>query len=240
MLNLTNAKQCLQQFRRTPKRVLIVGCGNKCEDVRAFDELLGGQAEIHGVDVLNDTGEGYAGDHVLYIRSDVAKLPVCSRSYDLAYSFATFEHVPQIREGWQRMVDVLRPGGMLYCVASPLWRSPFGHHKRNIFADHPYVHLRYPTPDALMAYCEQQGIKSADSVDLKHHVRYMLDDRMFNKLRAAAYTEAAAALTGCEIQRNTLDLLPQESMAGTDDLLAAGYTREDLLGNTHRLIAVAR
>lgn len=236
--NLINARQCLQAFAGKPQRILVVGCGSRGEDVKAFNHLLGSDVEIHGVDIVDDIGAHYQASNVTYIQTDVTKFPVRSRSYDLAYSFATFEHIGGLQAAWQSMLDVLKPGGLLYTVAAPLWMSPYGHHKKNIFDGHRWVHLRYPTPEALLEWSREQGIVSPDATALHHHIKYMLDARFFNKHSSMAYLEAVSGLNGCAVVKNDFDILPNSDLAGNEDLLER-FDKRDLLATVHRLIATA-
>lgn len=94
-----------------------------------------GQVEIHGVDIVKTIGKDYSADNVLYILTDGQSLPLKSEYYDLVYSFAVFEDIANIKDAWQNMINVLKRGGLLFTLAAPLWASPFGHHKDNIFKD---------------------------------------------------------------------------------------------------------
>lgn len=223
-------------MKEKPKRILVVGCGDKCEDVKAIVDELGSSVIIHGVDIIDNIGSGYINDNVLYIKADASNLPICSEYYDLAYSFATFEHIKDVHKAWQCMVNVLKPGGMLWTVASPVWTSPFGHHKSDIFKKYPYIHLKYPTPADLLSFCKDNDIKSNDSTDIVHHINYMLHDDYFNKLKPKFYLEAANALENLNILKNTFDCVEDFYLNHASDLIEIGaYEKDDLLSITHRL-----
>ena len=232
--NFSYAKKFLSTLNERPKRVLIIGCGNRGEDVKAFNDILDGAVEIHGVDILDDTGVGYSAPNVTYIQADATKLPIRSRTYDLAYSYATFEHIVGLAESWQSMLNVLKPGGILHTFAAPLWMSPYGHHKKPIFDGHPWVHVRYPTPVDLMKWCESVGIESRDKTHLRHHVNYMLDPRFFNQHPASAYPLAVASLKGGIIIKEQMDCLPDSALYGHEDLLER-HDKKDLLSINHQL-----
>jgi hypothetical protein len=94
------------------------------------------------------------------------------------------EHVPDIDRGFAEMARVTRPGGVVYSQASPLWRSPYGHHKGDLFAGHPWIHLLLDQ-DEILALCAAEGIGGES--DIEHHVNYMLNADYFNMRPAADY-----------------------------------------------------
>ena len=238
MWNLINAQQCLTAFGKKPERILIVGCGNKGEDAKAFNEILKGDVEIIGVDIIDDIGSDYRVDNVTYIQQDVTELSIRSSGFDIAYSFATFEHICNLQAGWQNMLATLKSGGMLWSVSSPLWMTPYGHHKREIFEGHPYVHLRYPEVALLIDFCKKNKIIANDGIEIIHHINYMMNIDFFNKLPPTAYEEAAKQLSDCEVIWNSFDQLSRDELIGNEDLILNGFLERDLLSQTHRLTAI--
>jgi len=238
MWNEVNVAQCLAFCGRRPERILVVGCGNKGEDIKAFNKLLVPPVIIHGADIVEDVGRDYPAENVMYVRADATDLPMMSEYYDLAYSFATFEHIRDISSAWQNMLRVLRKGGILCTVAAPLWMSPYGHHKRDIFDGYPYAHLQYPTPEELLEFCRIQGLREHEGIDIVHHVNYMLSDNYFNKHDSQYYLDSASALQGCTLLTNSLDRLSDGEAAGHQALVNMGFPEQDLLSVTHRLVAV--
>lgn len=227
------AESCLNSLGFKPKRILVVGAGAYGEDVKILNELTGGQAEIHGVDIVQDVGSQYKADNVCYLNCSVNEMPYVSEYFDLAYSFATFEHIKNLKDGWQSMLKVLRSGGVLYSLSSPLWHSPSGHHK-SFFTAHPWVHLAYPTPDKLLEFCIKEKIQSPDSTDIIHHINYMLHDEYFNKLKPSDYSKAAEMLVGCEIDSkfNSIDI---SNYPDHENILRLGFSLEDITNITHYL-----
>jgi SAM-dependent methyltransferase len=74
---------------------------------------------------------------VSYLRSSAERIAVRDNTYDLVYSYATMEHVPDIEAAFREFVRVTQPGGIIYSLAAPLWNSRFGRHKGGIFASFP-------------------------------------------------------------------------------------------------------
>jgi SAM-dependent methyltransferase len=233
--NFINAQKCLQAFSGHPKRILIAGCG-QWEDAKCFNYLLDSPAEIIGVDIGPGTANHYnKPENAIYIKCDIANLPIESQSFDIAYTFATFEHVHNIRDGWQNMVNTLRPGGMLYSVSSPLWMSPYGHHKPDLFRGFPWIHLYHPNPEQLVSFCLDQKITSNDGIEMHHHINYMLAKEFFNKHPSSFYSKCASSLTGLASLTSYFDYLPSDYLEGHSQLLEMGCSAEDLLAITHNL-----
>lgn len=233
--NKIYARKALSLCATPPKRILVMGCGGGA-DVKALNELLSGDVEIHGVDIIANIGAEYQALNVLYIQTDGQSLPLKSAYYDLVYSFAVFEHIIDMKNTWQNMIDVLRENGLLFTLASPLWASPFGHHKGNIFKNYPYVHLYYPEPDRLKDFCKEENIISNDSTDIRYHIDYMLNVRFFNKHLSDVYIQMVAQLKNIDIVSNNLNLLDESTINGHESLLGQ-FSKQDLLSLSHELIA---
>ena len=107
------------------RKVLVVGC-NTGLDCRTFIEL--GAASVDGLDIDSNIGSDFSHEKVQYFRASAESMPIGDEIYDLVFSFATLEHVPDVTLAFQEMARVTKPGGLIYSVASPLWFSRHGHH----------------------------------------------------------------------------------------------------------------
>lgn len=237
--NWAHAQRCIEILQYSPKRILVVGAGKNGDDVRALNDVTDSAAQIVGLDIREDVGVQYPAANVRYVVEDITNLDVSgySQDFDLAYSVATFEHVHDVGAGWRNMLSLLRPGGVLFCVSSPLWASPHGHHKRQIFNDHPWVHIKYPTVDELFQFCIDARIDSNDGTNILQHVKYMLNPRFFNKMPGTEYLAIAASLPNCEIQINRLSNAPPDMLARLGEFSGLGYSATDLQSITHHLVA---
>jgi ubiquinone/menaquinone biosynthesis C-methylase UbiE len=65
---------------------------------------------------------------VSFVAADAASLPLPDESFDVVYSYNTFEHIPRPDAAVSEATRVLRPGGHLYLDFGPLYFSPFGLH----------------------------------------------------------------------------------------------------------------
>lgn len=216
------------------KRVLVVGCqwGIECG---MFARL--GAREVHGVDVEDDIGREFKAPNVRYIKTSAEALELPSSSYDLVYCVATMEHVHRIDKAFPELVRVAAPGGLIYCVAAPLWNSGGGHHKDNFFRAYPWIHLLYSEVE-IIEICHRDGIVAHDT-PIENHVRYMLNPRFFNKVYARDYVAVCQTLTDVTVHKNVLYEDRQYTLTPElwERLSAKGYTREELLSVIHVFIA---
>ncbi len=213
--------RCPMLPRRFPlrgKRVLIVGC-NTGDDCKYFTDC---GAQVDGIDVIPEVGKSFQHRNVRYFQASAECMPLPVGAYDLVYCFATMEHIPNIEAAFSEMARVTAPGGFIYCVASPLWHSKFGHHKPDMIP--PWGHLLY-TRDELAKICGKP-----------EHVDYVLDRRYFNQTPAARYIEVCESL-GMEIIVNRLDM---ENASALEGVPINGYDKKELLAVTHTFIGEKR
>lgn len=237
MFHQINVDQALAYAAgKSIQRVLVVGSGEGA-DILALRHRLGPEPLIVGVDIDIHADSFPEIPNTLLLQTDITKDPILGNCFDLAYSFATFEHIHALQRGWQAMLDVLRPGGLLWSVASPLWCSPYGHHKP-MLNDHPWAHLLHPDPVALHLFCLTNNIQADDGIDMIHHVNYIFHPDCFNRHPASAYHNAALSLQNAQLEINEFDILPSEDLEDRiATLVTRGHSRQDLLAQTHRLVA---
>ncbi len=87
---------------------------------------------------------------------DAGRLGFAAGSFDLVYSFNSFEHFPDPEIVLQEALRVLRPGGLLYLEFGPLWLSPRGAHQFQTISV-PYVECLF-TKETLTAYAAAHSI----------------------------------------------------------------------------------
>lgn len=233
--NLMHVKWAASYVPIKNSKVLVIGC-NTGGDCKNFIDI--GAREVWGVDVVDEIGRDFAHPMVNYLKNSVEHMQIDDDSFDLVFSFATMEHVSDIDNGFAEMGRVTRPGGWIYSVASPLWNSPYGHHKPDLFLQFPWIHLLH-TKDEIITLCDNANIVPSDGKGLEHHVEYMLNPAYFNMTSAQCYANACAALKSFEILRNDFDFLPDEFLAKDIErrLAAKGIPPSELLAVTHYFIA---
>ncbi|NEV77984.1 class I SAM-dependent methyltransferase [Rhodopseudomonas sp. BR0C11] len=180
--------------------VLVVGA-NTGEDCREFIDL--GASRVDGLDVIDEVGAAFTNERTTYYKQSIERTNLQSNQYDLIFSFATMEHVTDIHAGFTEMARLLKPGGVLYSIAAPLWNSAYGHHM-TCFHGHPWVHLVFDR-SGILSYANQNGIQGERGHDIVDIVDYMLDLKFFNKRSSAEYLDAAARQRCLSIARNDLE-----------------------------------
>lgn len=222
-------------FKKPPPRVLVVGC-NRGLECKTFVELNAGH--IDGLDVVDNTGAGFSHPRVAFLRTSAECIGIRDDIYDLVYSYATLEHVPDIDAAFHELVRVARPGGIIYTLAAPLWNSRYGHHKPDLFRPYPWIHLRMNEQE-IISFCESNGIKHpSGSDDIARHVRYMMNPQFFNKTPALRYLEVCASLQRVQILVNKLNLESNKVLDTSvfDELRSKGYSRQELLALGHNFV----
>jgi SAM-dependent methyltransferase len=95
---------------------------------------------------------------VRLLQADVRNIPLESGSVDLVYSFAAFEHFPDLELVLAEVSRILRGSAFLYLFFGPVYTSPYGLHAyRQIPV--PYCHYLFSQKD-LQLYANQHGLSS--------------------------------------------------------------------------------
>ena len=161
-------------------RALEFGCSDGlCSDLVQRET----GARVTGIDVLRDVGAGFKRASLSFARANGLHLPFPDATFDLTYSIATLEHVPDPRAAIHELLRVTKRGGFCYLQAGPLYLSPFGHHMFGHFDDLPWIHLRR-TPAQIIALGVDRGldlsIRAARGLSLSDYVIGMLGREHIN------------------------------------------------------------
>jgi SAM-dependent methyltransferase len=215
-------------------KVLVVGANNGM-DCYHFKTL--GVSEVHGVDILSNTGDEYQGSEIYYHIESAEKMSLPNDMFDLVFCFATMEHIPNIDLAFGEMIRVTKPGGYVYCISAPLWESKYGHHMGTVFGE-PWIHLRM-NPEELNSHCQKNDITMYNNKPISHTISYMYNPENMNQNPARKYVSVCNRLRGINIISNDLDLMEEarEDRVFLDDLIKRGYQKENLLAVTHNLFA---
>jgi len=82
--------------------------------------------------------------HLPFLECDVCqRITAPDASFDLVYSYATFEHLRDPEAAFREIGRVCRPDGMIFLSANPLYWSPWGLHA--------YPSLKMPYPQMLFS-----------------------------------------------------------------------------------------
>jgi SAM-dependent methyltransferase len=178
-------------FRFVPplkgRRVLEVGCS----DGLACDLLLSEDpAALVGVDCMEAVGCNYRDPKINYFNMDAANLQFKDGAFDVCYSLATLEHVPDPFAVMAEMKRVTRKGGYCIVQAGPLYHSPFGHHMFGFFDDYPWIHLRL-SKDEIAKHAEENQIEArirqSHGISARDYVDGMLRPEHINGLKVEEY-----------------------------------------------------
>lgn len=235
--NLINIQQAANIFPVPGAKVLVVGA-NSGGDCKHFVDL--GAHEVHGLDVVENVGADFRHEKTFYHRMSAEKMELPDNYFDIVYCFATMEHVPNIDAAFQEMARVTKPGDGVFCVAAPLWNSPYGHHM-GCFHGHPWVHLRMGR-DEIIHYCKKVGISGERGHSVEAIVDYMLNPEYFNKRPSIDYISACKNLPKMKVLVNSLDLNPETMLTHElkKELKYKGFSSKEVLAVTHRYIGKKR
>lgn len=229
--NLFHAKKAAELLTIKGTTILVVGA-NTGKDCRYFMEW--GVKEVHGLDVLENTGKDFQAPSVFYHIESAEQMSLPSNTFDLVYCFATMEHIPRIDLAFYEMARVTRPGGFIYCLSAPLWNSWYGHHKEYIFKNEPWIHLLM-TRDEILNYCQVNQINAPEGDDISIHINYMLNPANMNQIPAKRYLEVCQTIPEMNIIKNKLAMAPEDTLPQVifEQLKSRGYTKEELLAGSH-------
>ena len=181
-------------------RLLEIGCsdGLTCDLLMRF-----GAGSVVGIDTLADVGARYQTDGAIaYHRMDGERTVFEDSSFDVVYSIATLEHVAAPEAAMREMLRVVRPGGVVYAQAGPLYLSPFGHHMFGHFDDYPWIHVRL-TPEQIVEEGARRGLHDRLRVErgltCEQYVSGMLSRKHVNGLRLDEYGIGAIRREASEV-----------------------------------------
>ena len=136
-----------------PGRYLEIGAA----DAMILRELKLRGHEVTGVDINVREVDRRARDAgVEVLEMDATTLNFADGSFDVVYSFNTFEHLPHPDRSLREMLRVLRAGGLLHLHFAGLGWSPHGAHMyRSV--DIPYITVLFER-ETIDRYCEERGL----------------------------------------------------------------------------------
>lgn len=169
------------------KTVLIVGLGKGME-VPFF--LKKGCKKVIGVDPYPIIEKKLFGNGFELVQTFGEKLPFKSNYFDIVYSVATLEHVKNPLEVVKEMARVLKPNGIFYCQAGPLWNTYNGYHPKDEYRElnNDWFHLLHSKKKVL----DKIDVRYRDSFYLYLTRIYCSDN--YNRLPASIYYKACCWL----------------------------------------------
>ncbi len=120
-----------------------------------------------------DTGfdERASREGVELLQMNAANLQFTDESFDVVFSYDSFEHFDSPEDVLREAIRVVKVGGYVYLEFGPLYYSPFGEHAyRSITV--PYCQFLF-TQNTINDFATQQGL---DTIDFSHVNRWSLED----------------------------------------------------------------
>jgi SAM-dependent methyltransferase len=209
------------------KHLLIVGLGQGHEVPIFFDF---GCIKIDAIDpVLHSAAIPYTQDpRFRLIQSSAEKIPFPDNTYDVVYSIATLEHIPDPMKACQEMLRVLKPGGIFYCHAGPLWYSAYGFHPDPYIAKlEPYFHIRYSSQEDYL----QEHPDLRDNPAYLKRITECFDAQMswFNQLPSQVYFTFIADMLRTQIPLEICFSYEPKELLDQEHALCAQFPRRDLM-----------
>ncbi len=217
------------------KRVLVPGCsyGFECELFR-----LTGASRVVGVDTYPWVGVYYGHHAIEYVHASAEELPFDNASFDICFSIATFEHIPDPRAAAEEIIRVTAPGGLVYIHAAPLWNSPHGHHKDNILPD-PWIHLRLPDVERMKAFYRSILHEPAEGATVSDVIEWLHTDNDCNRKSLQDYRSILRwMLESCEPICVDFTRLNRSLLTPQLQAELSGYSEDELL--TESLLWILR
>ena len=134
----TNELLQLDSINKAPKNILEAGCG----DGMTAHALTGYGHHLTLLDMEDWRDE--RAKNLTFHKVDINQsLEFHASTFDLIYSFNTFEHLPDPEFTLKELMRLCRPGGYIYLEFGPLYASPWGLHA--------YRMLKMPYPQFLFS-----------------------------------------------------------------------------------------
>lgn len=173
------------------KKVLVVGCaeGLECELIR-----LCGAKEVIGLDITDRIGKHYTHPAIKYVKASALEIPFDDNTFDICTSIATLEHILEPKAAVEEMVRVVRENEVVYCYAAPLWHSPYGHHKEDIFPNDPWIHLRKKSADQMKSYYENTCNDVVGGDTITGHIDWIYASDYCNRVSVSEYKSIVAQM----------------------------------------------
>jgi SAM-dependent methyltransferase len=120
------------------KRVLEAGCGDGMTG--AVLSHFGHQVSLVDIEDWRDP----RAKELDFFNIDMCKkIPFSNDTFDMIFSFNTFEHILNPEKALYNLINTCKTGGLIYLDFGPLYWSPWGLHAHRTI-NVPYLHLLFP------------------------------------------------------------------------------------------------
>lgn len=132
-------------------------------------------------------------ERLSFAQGDVARLPFADESFDAVFSFNGLEHFGDVDGALREMSRVLRPGGVMFVHAEPLFYSCAGSHLYELLPI-PWGHLFGDADELIDVYMDLYG--GEDVVSSEQPVTVELMRELLSSLNRARVGEMRRAALG--------------------------------------------
>lgn len=102
----------LEKWRCKSKRCLEIGCSKGL-----FQNFVD---DYTGVDIAPSLSKYYSGSKK-FVHTPDERLPFQDNEFDVVFTYATHEHIPELETALNEIIRVLKPGGI--CLFAPAWHT---------------------------------------------------------------------------------------------------------------------
>jgi ubiquinone/menaquinone biosynthesis C-methylase UbiE len=139
------------------KRFLEIGC----HDGMVCHELQGLGQQAVGIDVNSVAFDKRAVNQgVELLEMNAMELRFADDSFDFAFSYDAFEHIPNPGKALEEAIRVVKKGGYIYLSFGPLYFSPLGAHLMASI-NVPYCHMLFPQ-SVIADFIDSKGLPPVD------------------------------------------------------------------------------
>lgn len=198
----------LERVAARKGRLLDFGCAAGYFVQRA--QVLGWDA--YGLDFGNWVEVAAARRHVKNVKSStLSSANFESSSFDVIHSAQVFEHLVDPSEVLDQLVDLLKPGGIIYIDVPNYKTLPIIFDRDDFVLNSPPQHINYFTPDALSKFVRSAGltvlnIAANDGLKWENLLGRPIDSEI-----AEAYDEGSVAPPKVDAGRQELFEYPPKS-----------------------------
>ena len=120
-----NVHQLLGLLKKHPKSsILDLGCGNGW---LTHQLVTNQEVQVLGIDIntpeLEQANRLFATEQCSFAYGDIFMAPLPDQSFDLILLVSCIQYFPDLRKLLQRLIQLLRPGGEIHIMDSPVYQS---------------------------------------------------------------------------------------------------------------------
>ena len=196
-----NYSRLLSDTQIKTKSVLIIGANSGYE---ASLFLRDGAKKVVGVDIFTPEFQ-FRHRRYNFVESAAECLPFPDNYFDIVYSQAVLEHVRDVSLTWEESLRVTKSGGIVAHIASPLWYSRDGHHRQDLFGNHPWCHVGRTLVE-WKTWAKSIKEFEFNLSEIHHAMDYCMNELNINQEAPSIFSNSLKSLSNIEVIRDAFDL----------------------------------